>query len=157
MATLAFNIAKGRGVELARNVDLGTPANSRLVVVVLDVGAVTDATLIDLDTLAAITGTAGVTERNTNGWTRKTLAAADVTVTVDDVNDRVDVDIPDLTWTAVAAAGGNSTDLVVCYDPDSTVGTDADLIPLALLDFAVTADGSDVTAQVNAAGFYRAA
>jgi hypothetical protein len=46
--------------------------------------------------------------------------------------------------------------LVICYDPDTGAGTDADLVPLVALDFAVTPDGSDITAQINSSGFFGA-
>lgn len=154
MADLVFNIAKGRVAELYNRVDTNDPANSALVIVPVDVGAVTDATLRDFDTLAAILA-GGVTERTTGGWSRKTLTGADLSAFApDDTNDRVDVDIPDQTWTAVTA--GAVTDLIVCYDNDTTAGTDSNLIPLTLHDFPITPDGSDVVAQINAAGFYRA-
>jgi hypothetical protein len=156
MADLVFNIAKGRVVELFSNVDTNNPANSALVIVPVDVAAVSDATLQDFDTLSAILG-GGVTERTTNGWTRKTLTDADITFPApDDTNNRYDIDIADQTWTAVASAGGGVTDLIICYDGDTTAGTDANLIPLTLHDFVITPDGSDVQAIVNAAGFFRA-
>lgn len=154
MADLVFNIAKGRVAELYNRVDSNDPANSALVIVPVDVGAVTDATLRDFDTLAAILG-GGVTERTTNGWTRKTLTDVDLAAFApDDTNDRVDLDIPDQTWTAVTA--GAVTDLIICYDNDTTAGTDANLVPLTMHDFAITPDGSDVVAVINAAGFFRA-
>ena len=154
MADLVFNIAKGRVAELYNRVDTNDPANSAIVIVPVDVAAVTDATLRDFDTLAAILG-GGVTERTTGGWNRKTLTDVELAAFVpDDTNDRVDLDIPDQTWTAVTA--GAVTDLIVCYDNDTTAGTDANLIPLTLHDFAITPDGSDVTAVIAATGFYRA-
>ncbi len=39
---------------------------------------------------------------------------------------------------------------------DNTAGTDANIVPGTLHDFAITPDGSDITAQIAAAGFYRA-
>jgi len=154
VADLVFNIAKGRVVELFNRVDTNDPTNSALILIPVDVAAVTDATLRDFDTFAAITG-GGVTERTTGGWNRKTLTDADIAMPApDDTNDRYDIDIPDQTWTAVTA--GAVTDLILCYDNDTTAGTDANLIPLCLFDFAITPDGSDVVAVVNAAGFFRA-
>lgn len=154
MADIVFNIAKGRVAELYNRVDTNDGANSALVIVPVDVGATTDATLRDFDTLAAILA-GGVTERTTGGWNRKTLTDADlVAFAPDDTNDRVDLDIPDQTWTAVSA--GAVTDLIICYDNDTTAGTDANLVPLTLHDFAITPDGSDVVAVINAAGFFRA-
>lgn len=152
MADIVFNVAKGRVNELLRRVDVNDPANSTIVVVPVDVAAVTDATLRDLTTLSAILG-AGVTERSTSGWNRKVLTDADVTApSPDNTNDRQDADLPDLTWTSVSA--GAVTDLIVCWDPDSTSGADADLVPLTLHDFVVTPTGTDVTATI--AGFFRA-
>lgn len=154
MADFVFNIAKGRAVEFFSRVDTNDPANSALIIVPVDVGATTDATIKDFDTLAAITG-GGVTERTTGGWNRKTLTDADITMPApDDTNDRFDIDIPDQTWTAVTA--GTVTDLIICYDNDTTGGTDANIIPISQHDFAITPDGSDVTAVIATAGFFRA-
>jgi len=155
-ANFVFNIAKGRVAELYNRVDTNDPANSALIIVILaTTGIETDAVLIDKDTLADVL--AGTTNEVTNtGYARKTLTDVDIVAFApDDVNDRVDLDIPDQTWTAVAAGDGWS-DLLVCYDNDTTAGTDANIIPLTQHDFVVTPDGSDITAQIAAAGFYRA-
>lgn len=156
MADFVFNIAKGRVAEFYNRVDSNDPANSALVVVVLATsGLETDAVLRDKDDLAAVV--AGTTNEVTNtNYARKVLTDADLsTLTIDDANDRVDLDIPDQTWTAVAAGDGWSK-LIICYDADTTGGTDANIIPLTAHDFVVTPDGSDITAVINAAGFYRA-
>lgn len=154
MADFVFNMAKGRVVELFNRVDSNDPTNSALIIVPVDVGATTDATIKDFDTLAAVLA-GGVTERTTGGWNRKTLTDSDITFPApDDTNDRFDIDIPDQTWTAVTT--GAVTDLIICYDNDTTGGTDSNLIPLTQHDFAVTPDGSDVTAVIAAAGFFRA-
>lgn len=154
MSDFAFNIAKGRAVELYNRVDSNDPANSALIIVPIDAGAVTDATMRDVDTLSALLGL--VTERTTGGWGRKTLTDSDLAApSPDDTNDRFDIDIPDQTWTGVSA--GAVTDLIVCYDNDTTGGTDANIVPISCHDFAITPDGSDVVAQIAAAGFYRAA
>ena len=153
MADFVYNIAKGRVAEFANRVDLSDPANARFYVIPVDVAAVSDATLRDLDDFAAVI-TAGVTERTTGGWNRKTLTATDIaTVAADDTNDRMDIDIPDQTWTAVSA--GAVTDLVICYSGTASP-TNGQLVVVTQHDFAITPDGSDVTAQINAAGFYRA-
>lgn len=117
----------------------------------VDVGATSDATIKDFGTLSAVTG-GGVTERTTGGWNRKTLTDADIaTISVDNTNDRFEVTIADQTWTAVSA--GAVTDLLICYDSDTTGGTDANIIPLLQLDFAITPDGSDVVADAGTAIF----
>jgi hypothetical protein len=158
MADSVFNIAKGRVAELYNRVDSNDPANSALIVVALKAsGLESHATLIDYDTLAAILAAANDEATNTN-YARKVLTDSDLSAfAADDTNNRVDLDIADQTWTAVAAAGGAWGALLICYDNDTTGGDDTNIIPLTVHDFAVTPDGSDITAQVNAAGFYRAA
>lgn len=146
MADIVFNIAKGKIAYYA-----GLPAsNDALIVVPIETtGIVTDATFVDYDNLSLLLAGAS-NEQTTMG--RKT--AASVTVTVDDTNDRVDVDIADVVWTA--ATGNAISALVICYDPDTTTGTDADLIPLTKHDFVVTPNGGDITAQIATGGFFRA-
>lgn len=156
MADFVFNIAKGRVTELYNRVDTNDPANSALIVVVLaTAGLETDTVLKDLDTLSAVV--AGTTNEVTNtNYARKTLTdSALVAWSPDDTNDRVDLDIDDQTWTAVAAGDGWSK-LLVCYDNDTTAGNDTNIIPLTAHDFVVTPDGSDITVQIPVAGFYRA-
>lgn len=151
MSDIVFNIAKGRVAELYNRVDSNDPANSALIIVPIDRGATTDATFRDHATLAAVL--AASTERTTGGWNRKTLTDADLSaMTVDNTNDRMPLDIADQTWTAVSA--GAVTDLVICYDSDTTGGTDSNIVPMTIHAFAITPDGSDVVATVT--DFYRA-
>jgi hypothetical protein len=156
MADFVYNIAKGRVVEYYNRVENNDPSASALIVVVIDT-ATADATLKDLDDLGLVIADGGTTERNANGWTRKTLTDTELASlpAPDDTNDRYEVDIPDQTWTSVTA--GNATDLVICYDSDTGSGTDTNVIPLTQHDFIVTPDGSDVTAQIASTGFFRAA
>lgn len=157
MADFIFNIAKGRIAEFYFRIDNNDPANSAFIILVLaTAGIETDAVLKDVDTVTALV--AGTTNEVTNsGYARKTLTDADlVAFSPDDVNDRVDLDIPDQTWTAVGAGDGFN-DFVVAYDSDTTAGTDANVVPCTQHDFVVTPDGSDITAQIAAAGFFRAA
>lgn len=156
MADFVFNISKGRVVEYYNRVKGNDPANSALIIVAIDANGDTDATMKDRDDLATLLG--GTANEVTNsGYARKVLTDADLAAlpAPDDTNDRFDIDLPDQTWSAVAA-GTAWTDLLVCYDPDTTGGTDSAIIPLTLHDFAVTPDGSDILAQIAAAGFFRA-
>lgn len=138
MGNLVINIAKGRWAELYNRVKLGDPAAARLYVIPISAGAVSDATLLDCDDFAAMV-TAGVTERTANGWNRKTLAAADLaTLTPDDTNDRMPVDIGDQSWTPTADA---VTDLVICYAAVASP-TNAQLVPCTVHDWAVTGTGA---------------
>lgn len=156
MADFVFNIAKGRVAEFYNRVKTNDGANSALVIVVLATSGIeSDATLKDKDTLSDVLS--GTTNEVTNtNYARKTLTDADLSaLSPDDANDRMDLDFADQTWSAVAAGDGWSK-LLICYDGDTTAGTDANIIPLTAHDFAVTPDGSDITAQLAAAGFYRA-
>ena len=153
MANIVFNIAKGRVAELYNRVKTNDPANSALIIIPLETsGLEADATLIDkADVTALLVGTTN--EQTTMG--RKTLTDADiVSMAPDNANDRMDIDIPDITWTA--ATGNAISKLVVAYDNDTTSGTDSNIVPLTMHDFAVTPDGSDIVAVIAATGFYRA-
>lgn len=157
MANLVFNIALGRCAQFYINVDANSPAGAELVVAVLATSGIeSDATLKDKDTFSDVVS--GTTNEVTNsGYAKKVLAGADLqayTVGLDDANDRIDLDIPDQTWTGVAAGDGWN-DLVIGYDPVGSQ-THTDIIPMTLHDFVVTPDGSDITAQIATAGFFRA-
>lgn len=157
-ANFVYNIGLGRVVELYNRVDSNDPANSALIIALLaSSGIESDATLKDKDDLAAVVS--GTTNEATNtGYARKVLTDSDLSAFApDDTNDRTDLDIPDQTWTGVANDGtGAIGDLLVCYDSDTTGGADSAIVPLTQHDFAVTPDGSDITAQIAAAGFFRA-
>lgn len=157
MADGVFNIAKGRVGELFNRVDVNDPANSALIIVVLKAtGLEADDTLNNYDDLASLLAAAN-DEATNSGYARKTLTDADITMGApDDTGNLFNYDIPDQTWSAVAAAGGAWGKLLVCYDADTAAGTDANIIPCTYHDFAVTPDGTDITAVVAAAGFYRA-
>lgn len=145
MSDLIFNVAKGSIASYAR---LPLANDSLIVVPIATAGIVDDNTMRDYTTLAALLAGAS-DEQTTLG--RKTLA--NVTVTVDQANDRVDIDADDPVWTG--ATGGAISALVFCYKPDAASG-DSDIVPLAKYDFVVTPNGGDITAQVPTAGFLRA-
>lgn len=152
MANIVFNIAKGRVVEYYNRVEASDPTNAALIIVPIETtGLEADATLIDKDDLAAVlSGTTN--EQTTMG--RKTLTDADLAAlpAPDDGNDRYDVSLPTTTWTG--ATGNAISKLLVCYDSDTTGGTDSAIIPLTMFDFAVTPDGSDI--QMTTGIFFRA-
>lgn len=152
MANFTFNIAKGRVVEFYNRVKANDPANSALILVPLaTAGIETQAVLQDKDDLAAVL--AGTTdEQLTMG--RKVLTDVELAAlpAPDDTNDRFDITLPTITW--AAAAGAAISQILVCYDADTTSGTDASIIPLTAFDFAQTPNGSDI--QATSAVFYRA-
>lgn len=144
MATIVFNVALGRIASLGAL----PAANDALIVIPLEAsGLVADATMRDYPDVASLL--AGATnEQTTMG--RKTVTSP--VVTINHTDNRVEVDIPDQLW---AGATGNAVGaLLVAYDPDTTGGTDGDLIPLTVHAWPVTPDGSDLTAVV--ADFFRA-
>lgn len=137
MAAFTFNVAKGRTVELHGRVDGNDPANSALILVVLaDSGLESDDILKDKDTLADVLS--GTTNEVTNsGYARKTLTDADVAAaTVDDANDWVTLALATQTFTSIAA-GDSWSKLLVCYDADTTGGTDANIVPLTAHDLRI--------------------
>ena len=152
MANIVFNISCGRGVELYNRVKSNDPANSALILVPIETsGLEADATLIDVDTLAALL--AGTTnEQTTMG--RKVLTDVDLAAlpAPDDANNRYDISLPTVTWTA--ASGNPISKIAVCYDPDTTGGTDANIQPITMFDFAQTPSGADI--QMTTGVFYRA-
>lgn len=154
MANFFFNIGLGRAVQLYDNIDSNNPANSAFIMAAFNTSA-TDTVLRRLDTLAAIEADANTAEVTNSGYARKTITDADLVAWApDDVNDRVDLDMPDQVFTGVAA-GTNWSDVGLFYDGDTTAGTDANLLPVCWWDFVVSPSGSDITVQVAAAGFAR--
>lgn len=155
MADFEFNQAKGRIAELGRRVDGGDPANARFLAVVINTTEV-DGALQDLDTLAAVLGNANTAEVTNAGYARITLTSTEITVTVDDSGNVQNVSVGNLDFGAITAGDG-WTDILICYIPDGvTPGADTTVVPLTQHDFAITPDGSNVTATEPAGGFFAA-
>lgn len=149
MAAIIFNIAKGK---FARYAMLPETNDALIIVVLKSAGLEADATLRDYDDLGAIL-TAANDEATFTGYARVT--ASGVTVTVDDTNDRVDVDCADPSWSPTSAEAIGA--LLITYDSDTTAGTDANILPLFKDDFALTTPVTGtVTYQVATGGFARA-
>lgn len=147
MAAFCFNIGKGRAAYY------GTlPATNDAFIAVLLSAAQADDALRDHDDLAALLAAAN-TEATFTGYSRQTLSG--VTVTVNDTTNVVSIDANDIVWNPTSAQA--LVRILICYDPDTTGGTDSSIIPLVADDFAITTPTSGtVTYQVNASGFYSA-
>jgi len=159
MADQPFNIAKGRVVEWYNRVKASDPTNAVFTIVLLQ-AAEADAVLIDYDDLATLLGAGGNTEATFTNYARIELSDVELAAlpAPDDTNNRYDIDIPDQVFTSAGGATNNSlVKALICYDSDSTGGTDSNIIPCAHYDFVATTDGSNLTMEINAAGFYRAA
>jgi len=142
MADIVFNIVKGACAEKFRD----SAANG---IILLLTTAEADAAVADHDNLSVMLAGSSV-EATGGSYVRKTGITG--SITVDDSNERVDVDMPDQTWTA--PTGHTVVKAVFAYEE---AAADTTRLPLTQQDFSVTTDGSDLTIQLNAAGFYRAA
>lgn len=145
MADGVFNIAKGAAAEKVRD------GVANLGVLLLQANE-TETDMIDRDSVSALLAEAGTTEATATNYARKTGITG--TITVDDTNNRVDIDIPDQTWASLGGAANNTLTKAIVYYEEAA--NDASRIPLTHHDFSLTTDGSDVTAVINASGFYRA-
>lgn len=152
MADGVFNIAKGRIAYYAGQAGV---ANAALTIVLLKV-AEADDTLNNHDDLGALIVGAN-TEADFTNYARKQITSS--TPTVDDTGNDVQEVIADQTWTAAGGATNNTlVKLLVCYDGDTTTGTDANIVPLTYHDFAVTTDSNDLTADFDGTnGFWGSA
>lgn len=146
------NVAAGRVNELVRRVDGNDPANSAIVIVLFETGD-TIGNLRDFDTLAAILAGASAESAFTN-YARTVLDDGDIVApTVDDTGNAQTWELADQT-PLISSAGGATNEPVAMiglfYDPDTTGGTDADLIPLMIVlddaaaDLLNATNGSDL-------------
>lgn len=145
MADGVFNIALGRVVEKIAD----AAANVGLLLLKANES---EAALVDHDALDVLLAAAGNTEADFTNYARKTGLTG--SVTVDDVNDRVDVDVADQTFTSAGGASNNTLTKAIFYYQESAA--DSGRVPMTHHDFAVTTDGNDLVLQVATAGFFRA-
>ena len=160
MGDVVINRALGKIHQYADNVDNNSPANSVLrmfaLVVTGGVGA-EDNAIRDLATMTmtGLFAVANVAEATNSGYANQAMDDTDVTITIDDASNRVDIVGGDQVFTSVVG-GDVWTDIVIAYDGDGT-DTDGTTIPLSKHDFAVTPNGGDITADEPVAGFARCA
>ena len=87
----------------------------------------------------------GSTEANFTNYARKNVTGSDVSVLVDSTNNRATVTIPNQLYTNAGGALNNSlVAALICYDDDTTSGSDANIIPLSKLDLSYTTDGTSM-------------
>lgn len=150
MAALIPNYAKGRWAAWCDDINAG--AATCRVVLLKTTQAI--ATLQDHETLAALLAAGGGTanvECDANGYTRQEVAT--VTLTTDHTNNKVTVDIPDLSYNSVGSTTANTALMAIfCYDPDGAgAGTDSTVRPMALSDinFAMVGGASQTLTIAN--------
>lgn len=137
MSNFTFNVSLGREVEFHNRVDGNDPANSALVLVVLAASGIeADSVLKDYDTLSALL--AGASNEVTNtGYSRKVLTDADLTpYTVDDTTNSITLPLANQTFSTISA-GDSWSKLLICYDSDTTSGTDANIVPVVAQDLFI--------------------
>ena len=148
MASDVFNIARGRIGYYATQAGVG---NAAFVVVALKVVEADD-TLNNYDTLSALLAGSN-TECDFTNYARETITT--VTPDLDDTANTLDEAIGNLVYTDAGGASNNDiVKLIVCFDADTTSGTDANIVPLTYHDASVTTDGSTVTFTEHADGFW---
>jgi hypothetical protein len=146
-----FNIAKGK---LAYYASLPATNDALIAVLLQTTGIEADSTMRDYDNLSLLL--AGSSDELTaTNYVRKTLSG--VTVTVDDTNDWVDVTCSAFTWTALGGVSNQAVGkMLICYDDDTTGGSDTNLIPLVAIAQSFTTTGVDETFTPVSPGFFRA-
>jgi len=150
MADGVFNISKGKVKYYA---ELPAANDALLLILLKSTGLEADDTLNNYDDLATLLAAAN-DECDFTNYSRKTLA--NISITVDDTNNRVDIDCDDVVYTNAGGAANNTVGkAIICYDPDTTGGTDSSIVPLTYHDMSFTTDGTTQTLQVT--NFYRAA
>jgi hypothetical protein len=140
-----FDISKGAFAEKARD---GSTAFGVVLLKVVEA----DATLRTRATLAAVLAAAN-TEADFTNYARKTGITG--TLTVDTTNHRVDLSIPDQTWTSAGGATNNSLVKFILYYQESA--SDAGRVPIGAFDFVKTTNGSNLDAVKQDSQVARAA
>src|SRR5690606_32621901 len=154
--TFVFNIAKGRFAEFYNRVKNNDPSTSAFVAVAVNTSAF-DATLQDLDTLADVLAGSDTDELNNLGYSRVVLTDSDfVPLSPDDSDDVMRITLPTLNFGEVEA-GMSTTNIIIGYDANTGSGTDADIIPVSCHEYAVSPNGTEMTATVGAFGLIQAA
>jgi hypothetical protein len=153
---LVFNVAKGAVAGMLRATG-GTPPGLGWNVGILALkGTITaDATMRDYKTVTALL--AAHTEAAAAGYSRKQVTNASVNslnsnIAADDTNDRLDLTLPNQTWTGTGA--GETWARLVVYAEPTSGAADSNRVPLTCHDFIVPT-GTDITASF-ANGVYRA-
>ena len=169
MGNFVFNVARGRLRQYYDIVDSNAAAtgpitggaDAALLAILFAAAALeADATLADYDDLAALIAAAGNDEITGGTAARKILTDTELAASAPtDATNVLDLDIiSDIVWTALTCTAPASNApvgaLIICYKPTVASG-DAAIVPLTKHDFLVTPDGTDVTAQIAATGFYR--
>lgn len=161
MAELVYNLARRRIADGL--VQLGTEANGAAGTTVLGCMLVStdyldlgDGTIIDLDFVADGTtqSTTPYEAATSSNYARQTVGAR--TITEDDVGNRGDIDVADITFSAVSSgAGVIGAAIIFSVASSGTLNTESTaMILISKYDtgFPVTPNGGDITVQWSTGG-----
>lgn len=139
-----FDYAKGRFVEKYM---LPIGGDNIVVVLLQSSGLQADATLNNYQFLSQLLA-GGNLEATFTNYSRKVLAAADLTVTVNTGTGVTTVDAVDQVWSAAGGALNNTMGaLVTCYRPTSG-SADSAILLLTKHDYAASTTGGNLTASI---------
>lgn len=147
MGDLILNERLGRSLPLIQNVESNSPAAAVLRIhawiITASDESLRDVTTGNVDDFEAITNVAEATP-----YTNGVMDETDITILVDDSNNRTDVTFVDQTFSSVAAQSAWS-DITISYDADGS-DTDANTEVMYVQDFIVTPNGGDITVDFPA-------
>lgn len=148
MAPFVFDYAKGRWVEKFL---LPIGGDNIIVVLLQSSGLQADATLNNYTFLSQMLA-GGNTEATFTNYSRKVLAAADLSVSVNTSTGVTTVDALDQVWSAAGGATNNTMGAIcTCYRPTSG-SLDSAVLLLTKHDFATTTTGGALTATIPSIG-----
>jgi len=157
MAAHVFNVALGRCVELhrrAKTQDAFWAGNCLCVAVLAAAGLESDAILLDKDWLGDVV--VGTTNLVTNTTVPKIIPAADLTSPApNNATDVFPLDMVDIAFGTVNA-GDTWSKVLVCWSPNGTMGQLGAIVPMTMHDVNIVPDGSTITIQIPAAGYFQA-
>lgn len=146
MADTVYNRFKHRSVTGATAI--GTATIKALLLETTAAGAYDP----DLNTVTDLLAVGSVAEMVATGYVRKTVT---LTATEDDTNNRDNIALTSVTWTALGVAGGGDGSIVAVVFYDEGGGTDGTRYLISYHDtgFPIVTNGGDVT--VNAGDILR--
>ena len=154
MADEVFDVALGRASLYHDNVEQNVPTGCKLVVMACVISVHTDAQIAAFTTFANLLANGTIAEATNTNYARVDYVAGGITDTLVTNVDRDHDLTADPSWTAVAT-GDNWTHLIIGYSPGAA-SADSLIIPLTVHPFVVTPNGGNITATINADGYYKA-
>lgn len=148
MSNVVFDYAKGRWID---KYALPVGGDQIRVVLLQASGLQSDATLATFQYLSQVlsTGTGSNLEATFTNYSRPTILAAGITITVNTGTGVTSVSIPSQVWNSAGGATNNSLGaLLTCYQPTSST-PDTGIQLLTKHDFVTTTTGGNLTATIT--------